>query len=264
MKQLSIKTACFIALAAVLFASCSKEAVSAPGQGPEPPQATQELRVSLNEAYLPLAKVDSALMIWEAYGASQVVKLQAAGGVLKTSLAHFNNQGTGTLTIQLFTQVKMEGQPLQWEHRAAYTLDHRQPVQLAAPASIADPQWQPRVVFNYDNFMGSRFKAIVGLRPHDPYFELKGVEPYFAQKIEIKRSFHDKGSGQLVFSRGWVCEQASCLDAKGNLVNREHFRNLDEQLEGRQWDEFRVEAYFHLNSSPASVMGFALALDKLR
>lgn len=267
MKQLSLCTYCFMALAALLFASCSKDPVSKPGTKPGPgeqPPSVKELRLALNDAYLPLAKVDSAVAIWTVNGTAKTVKLQVADGVLKTSLAQFANRGSGTLTVQLYSQLKVDNQPLQWEYRTDYTLDHTKSVLLTAPASINDPQWKPRVIFRYDNSMGSRFSAVIALRPADPYFELKGVEPVYAKKIEIRRSFHDKATGQLVFSRGWVCGQASCLDqATWSMVDRQHFGNLDEQLAGRQWDQFRVEAYFHLNSTPASAIGFALVQDKL-
>lgn len=269
MKHLSIRFSCLMLLVMTLISSCSKDPVREPAPVPRPvppfPQVVKELRVTLNESFLPGAKVDSAVATWEVNGTRQSVKLQAENGVLKTSLARFTNGGTGALTVQLFTQVKLDGQPLQWEHRAPYTLDHSKPVTLAAPTSIADREWSPRVIFHYDNALGSRFSAIIGIRPNDPYFELKGVEPVYARRIEIKRSFHDKATGQLVFSRGWVCEQASCLNqTTWSMVDRYHFLNLEEQLEGRQWDQFRIEAYFHLNSTPASAIGFALVQDKLQ
>lgn len=268
MKQLSLSTYCFMALAAFLFASCSKDPVSKPGTKPAPGEqqpSVKELRLALNDAYLPLAKVDSAVAIWAVNGTTKTVKLQVADGVLKTSLAQFTNPGSGTLTVQLFTQLTVDGQPLQWEYRTGYTLDYTTSVLLTAPTGISDPQWKPRVIFRYDNSMGSKFSAVIALRPNDPYFELKGVEPIYAKKIEIRRSFHDKATGQIVFSRGWVCEQAGCLDqTTWSVVDRSHFLNLAEQLDGRQWDQLRVEAYFHLNSTPASAIGFAMAQDKLQ
>lgn len=263
MKQLTIKATCFTVLAAaVFFTSCDKDPQDKlqPGN----PQTVKELRVSLPGAYLPVAKVDSALAIWEVNGATQTVKLQVAEGGLKTSLAHFTNQGTGTLRVQLFSQLKVEDQPLQWEYSTTHRLDYNTTVLLTGPAALTDPAWNPRVIFNYDNFMGSRFKAIVALRPGDPYFELKGVEPVYARKIEIVRSFHNKATGAMVFSRGWVCENAACLDQNWSLVNRQHFTGLDEQLQGRQWDQFRIEATFHLNSTPASAIGFGLMQDKMQ
>jgi hypothetical protein len=265
MKQLSIKASCFLLLILAVVSSCSKDPVGKPQPGSGQQQSAKELRLALNESYLPLSKVDSAVAIWTTNGTTQSVRLQAGDGVLKTSLANFTYQGTGTLTVQLFTQLKVDGQPLQWEYSAYYQLYRNDAVLLTGPANITDPEWKPRVIFNYDNFMGSRFRAFIALRPDDPYFQLKGVEPVYAKKIEIKRSFHDKASGQLIFSRGWVCEQARCLDqTTWSMVDRSHFLNLDEQLAGRQWNQFRVEAYFHLNSTPASVIGFALVGDKIQ
>jgi hypothetical protein len=264
MKQSFLKITCLVALAVLFLSSCSKNPVGEPKPVPEDPKSVKELRVALNDSYLPLAKVDSALAIWTVNGTTQSVKLEVADGVLKTGLARFTQRGSGTLTVQLFTQLKVGDQPLQWEYRTVHTLDYSQTVLLAAPTRITDPRWNPRVIFHYNNFMGSKFTALVALRPNDAYFELKGVEPVYAKKIEIRRSFHDKASGQLVFSRGWVCEQASCLDQTWSVVDRQHFLILDEQLDGRSWDQFRVEAYFHLNSTPASTYGFALVQDKLQ
>jgi hypothetical protein len=62
-----------------------------------------------------------------------------------------------------------------------------------------------------------------------------------------------------------VCGQGGCLasqENRVNLVNREHFLGLDEQLQGREWNQYRIEASFHLNSVPASIYQFTLMQDR--
>jgi hypothetical protein len=262
MKHIATKTTCFFIALALAFSSCKKDhdvyGHGSPGGNPVP--ESQYLQVPLN-AYLPASKIDSALAIWEVNGVTQIVKMPLVENQFRLSLGTLRNNGFGVLTVQLFSQEKIDGKPLQWEHRVPYTLNKKQAVTFAAPENINDASWKPRVIFHYDNSMGSRFSAIIALRTDDPYFELKGVEPAYAKRIEIVRSFHQKETGVMAFSRGWV-GQVTNLDNKGNLVDRLHFSNLREQLSEEEWNEYRIRASFFLNSNPSHSYEFGIVQDR--
>ena len=267
MKRLITKTTCFLLGLTIAISSCEKDKGPHGGRpanggnsGGQPGSTAKYVQVSLNN-YLPAAKVDSAIVIWEAHGVTQTVKMTLANNQYRVPLSSLNNNGNGVLTIQIFSQLKEDGKPLQWEHRIAYLMDRTKDVSVAAPADFNDPSWHPRAVFQYDNSMGSRFSALVALRPEDSYFELKGVEPVYAKRIEIVRSFHQKETGTVAFSRGWVGSYTN-LDNKGNLVDRLHFSNLREQIIDKDWNQYRIRASFHLNSNPAMTYQFTLVQDK--
>jgi hypothetical protein len=245
MKKLATKTLCLLVTATVFFASCKKERIIAPGQ------TAKQLQVTLNENYLPAAKVDSAVAIWEVNGTTQTVNLQLTDNKLTTSLANLKNNGTGKLAIQLFTQTKVGEMPLQWENRFTYTLNRTTPVSLAAPADIKDPSWHPRAICKSDIYNGN-FTAIIAIRPEDAYFELKEIAPGLAKRIEVVRSFYQNDTTHLVASRGWVGNKSN-LDAKGNLVDREHFSNLPEQIGERSWNKYKIRATFYANTNPQQI-----------
>ncbi|HYH14129.1 MAG TPA: hypothetical protein VD794_02850 [Flavisolibacter sp.] len=262
MKKFATKTFCLLVIAALGFTSCKKDQDdhSSGGGTPNPIPTAKYLDVTVNE-YLPTGKIDSALVIWEVNGTTQTLKMPWSQNQFRLPLASLNNNGSGTLTIQLYSQVKVGDKPLQWEHRMPYTLNKLQGLVIAAPTSIRDQAWSPRVIFNYDNSMGSRFSAIIALRPEDAYFELKGVAPVYAKRIEIVRSFHQKAANITAFSRGWVGQYTN-LDSKGNLLDRQHFLALPEQIGDKEWDEYRIRASFFLNSDPAMTYQFHLELDR--
>ena len=256
---------CLLLGIVIAFSSCKKDHDhhNLPGDGgggSQPGPIARNLQLTLNN-YLSSTKIDSALAIWEVNGVNQTVKMALVNDRYQMPLASFNNNGSGILTIQLFSQLKVEGKPLQWERRQAYTLDRTKEVAWAGPVDVNDPLWYPRAIFHYDNSMGSRFSALVALRPEDAYLELKGVEPAYAKRIEVVRSFHSKETGDVVFSRGWVGQHTN-LDSKGNLVDRQHFLNLREQLGERVWNQYRIRASFHLNSTPAMTYEFNLVQDR--
>ena len=245
MKQMSTKMIGLIASTIILFTACSKDPVIQP-ERPEQ-EEMKDLVIHLNN-YLPTAKLDSAIAIWEVAGTTQKVKLQVKNNKLFTSLASFDYKGTGKLAVQLFTQIHMDQIPLQWENGFTYTLNPTVALELAAPTDIKDPSWSPRLVYNSE-IHDANFLALIAIRPEDTYFELRGVEPRIAKRIEIVRSFFNNDTTTLVASRGWI-GQAKDLDEKGNVVNRDHFSALVEQIDGRPWNILKVRATFFAQLNP--------------
>lgn len=265
MKKLATKTTCFLLLLTAFFTSCKKDAVesgnsSGGNSGNEPVPVAQYLQITMN-AFLSASKIDSALAIWEVNGVTQTERLALLDNRFQLPLATLNNNGKGFLSIQLFSQLEVDGKSLQWEYRVPYTLNTTKAVTIPAPVDMNDALWNPRVIFHFDNARGSRFNALVALRLEDPYFELKGVEPVYAKRIELVRSFHQKETGALVFSRGWVGQHTN-LDNYGNLMDRQHFLNLREQLADKEWNQYRIRASFYLNSNPSMTYEFNLEQDR--
>lgn len=249
MKKFSIGTALLTMMLPLVFIACEKEDwEQCPDDTNGKPPAAKELKVVLDNDYMPAAKVDSAFATWEVNGISKTIRLQNQENRLSTSLTNFQQSGSGTLTIQIYSQVQVDGRTTQWETRLPYTLNQGVDKTLEGPKNIKDPSWNPRAIFKYGSTANERFSFIVAIRPNDPYFELKDVKPEYASRIDLIRSFY-KTTGQLVVTRNWVCS-ASCLDSKGNLVNKDFFQGLPAQLNGKEWSKLRITAYFYVTNNP--------------
>jgi hypothetical protein len=230
---------------AVLLSSCKKDTLQAHGR------STALLQVALTEGYMAAGKVDSAFALWEVNGSTQIIKLQVADNMLTTSLDSFKKSGAGMLAIQLYSQIKMDNIPLLWEKRFSHTLDRSTPVRITSPAGITDPSWNPRLVYKSDIYQ-AEFTTIIALRPEDSYFELKGVQPAIAKRIEIMRSYYQNDTSTVVVRKGWT-GQASDLDTYGNLVNRAHFQSLAGEIGGKPWNKVKVRASFYARISPVEI-----------
>ena len=235
----------------VLLASCKKDADTPTTPQPPGQALAKDLVVNLNSNYLTAAKLDSAIATWEVEGHTQQVKLEMKGNKASASLSRFTHMGTGKLTVQLFTQTKIDNIPLQWENRFDYTLNRTTALQLAAPVGINDPSWNPRLMYHSEMYEAN-FLALIAVRPEDTYFELKGVDPNIASRIEVVRTFFHNDTTTLVASKGWA-GQRSDLDGQGNFVNRDHFQNLAEEIGGRAWNILKVRASFYRHVSPAEI-----------
>ena len=143
-------TLLIVAIAALL-GGCKKDPVMpAPGPGP------RLLEVQLDQNYLPAAKTDSAIAIWETGGQVQQFRFVTVGDTLRLPLAKFA-EGQGTLTLQVYSQVKRQWKDLQFEKRWQVRLSHQEAITCAGPAGYEDEQWMPRVILT-----SSSIVAIVG------------------------------------------------------------------------------------------------------
>lgn len=248
------KTFTLLVLLVTAFAACRKEPLK-----PEPVTTDAPLEIALNETYMPAAKIDSALAVWETAGTTQTVALQRSGNKLSTRLSNFKS-GNGTLTVQLFTQTTVAGKPLQWEKRFVHTLSSSSPLLLAAPTSFADAAWNPRMISRND-IAGASATVIIGLRPGDAYFELKNVTAALSKRIVLERSFYLNDTANLVAAKTWVGDAAD-LDAGGNLVDRHHFETLEAQLGAGQWNKYLIKAQFYAQLSPNYIYETEFILDK--
>lgn len=87
MEKIRTKMIVFAATVVVVFTACKKDDVMEPQRPGQ--EEVKNLEVTLNNSYLPAAKLDSAFAIWEVNGTTQKVKLQLSNNILSTSLAGF-------------------------------------------------------------------------------------------------------------------------------------------------------------------------------
>jgi hypothetical protein len=212
----------------VLLIACKKE-ITQPAPPPVPQEENPRLAIKLTTDYLPAAKIDSAILLWELNGQVQQAKMQLSNDTLFTETKNLT-RGSGRLTVQIFSNVVLRYRKLQWEKRTDLTLKDKESVNWKAPANYDDADWNPRVIL-VD--AASQFTAIIALRPTDPYFLLKNVPPGF--KIELERNYtRIPGGAEIVAGGLWKCNTV-CTDDRGMIENREFFRPLATQIIGREW-----------------------------
>ncbi len=209
----------------ILLCACKKDgALSTPSPG----EKEFQIAVKLNNYMAPVA-IDSAIATWEINGQVQQTKMRLRNDTLYTIMKNVA-EGNGRLTLQVFAKMQLHQQKLQWERRVDLTLKNNESVRWSSPTNLDDPAWLPRVILTDQ---GSKFTAIVGLRPADPYFFLKNVPPGF--KIELARYYVNIPGGALIVGGGvWKCNNV-CTDASGAIENREFFRSLATQIGKREW-----------------------------
>lgn len=249
-------------LLTVAFAACRKTSVQT--DPVDPGLATDaQLEIALNDTYLPASKLDSAVVVWQSTGiagTTQTVALQRSGNKLFTPLSNFRKTGNGTLTVQLFTQTKTADHPLQREKRFAYTLSHSTPLLLTAPAGFTDAAWNPRMMCR--NRIGDAGAAVViGLRPDDACFELKGVDTSLSKRIVVERSFYRDNLINPVATKTWT-GNASNLDRYGNLTDRAYFETLPVQLAGNPWNKSLIKVQFYKQLNPHYIYESEFVLDR--
>ncbi|MCW3106046.1 MAG: hypothetical protein JWQ09_552, partial [Segetibacter sp.] len=170
-----------LALSVTLFNSCKKDHQ---GTGQLPIVKEERIAVKLNSTYVPAAKIDSAIAIWEINGQLQQERMQVSNDTLFTDVKKFT-AGNGRLTVQLYTKNELRQRRLQWEKRSDINLKHTESTTWNAPADLKDATWFPRIIM-IDN--PTSFTAIIALRPADPYFLLKNVPAGY--KIELERGYY--------------------------------------------------------------------------
>jgi hypothetical protein len=208
----------------LLVTACKKDNIN-----PRNPEVNPLLSVLLNSQYMPAAKIDSAIAIWEINGKAQKQSLHFSGDTLIARLLKFS-QGDGQLTIQLYTKTRVRDKNLQWEKRVNINVKHNESINISGPSGLQEISWFPRVIL-IDQATG--FTAIVALNPNDPYFLLKNI-PARWNKFEVERGYYKIPGGAESVGKGyWKC--TSCADVTGTVENREFFMSLPGQINNRPW-----------------------------
>ena len=229
MKQ-CLSTSLFILV--VLFSSCKKDKEEAPAPAPQP---DKDLTISLNAAYMPGSKIDSAIVSWEVNGETKTVKMQVAEDKLTAPLNAFT-EGNGVLKLQLYSNLKFVYFSSVWLQEKQLVLKHKEAVSLQGPSGFEDIQWLPRVLL-HNIYM--KIFATVGLRPSDPYFFVDDAEKNY-NEIWISREYWKTRQGlQKVAGGVWECT-SNCLNEKGDILNTDFFKFLPTQAGTKKWDHIEI------------------------
>ncbi|HEY1023386.1 MAG TPA: hypothetical protein VGE06_13795 [Flavisolibacter sp.] len=208
--------------------ACNKNPENHPSPVP-PVVENARVAVKLNSQYLDDSKVDSANLLWERGNQKQEEKMMLSNDTLYVEAKKLA-PGEGRLTIQVFSKIAIRQRNLQFESRSEKTLNGTSSVHIAAPTGYDDPSWMPRVILVDDL---TKFTAIVGLRPVDPYFLLKNIPAGF--KIEHDRNYTAIPGGAVIVGGGlWKCNTV-CTDERGIIENREYFKPLAAQVGNKEW-----------------------------
>lgn len=221
-------------LVLLLFSSCRKDSQQQPVVPPEAKDSTV-LAVNLNDFYMPAAKVDSAVAVWEVNGTRRQIKLDKADIKLTANLKKFT-EGTGKLTLTLYTKMKFGNHSSsQWVLEKEMAINYKTPVVFSAPGNFHDMFWSPRAVLKD----GVGRVAVVALRPDDPYFLVKDV-PSNVKKIVVYRGYWNTSGGvRLVSGREWECI-TGCINANGSIENKEFFSFFPVAIGNQTWNHIEI------------------------
>lgn len=222
MKKLTSVVFSGIIVSGLLLGACKKSKEEG-----TTPAASRNLEIRLDTGYMPVNKIDSAIVEWKINGASKTIQLQLSGDTLRAPLQEFS-EGTGQLTIQLYTKVKVSNNDLQWEKRWQFQLQHNEPVLLKGPTNYEDANWLPRVILT-ESF--TKFIAILAVRPEDPYFCLKNLPAKYPY-IEFERGYYKIPGGVEYAGYGYYKCNGTCGT---ELEDRSFFANMGNMVGIKPW-----------------------------
>lgn len=230
-----------------IFSSCRKDPT--PPETELPTKDPVVLAINLNDFYMPASKVDSALAIWEVNGNRQEIKLNSANNKLTADLEKFT-EGTGKLVLTLFTKMKFGNHTSShWILEKDMAINHKTSAVFSAPGNFNDMLWSPRALLKD----GVGHSAIVALRPDDPYFLVKDV-PANLEKIVVFRGYWNTVNGvRQVAGREWECV-TNCIDANGNIENKEFFSFFPSSIGNRTWNHIEIIILYEEPNGWASII----------
>lgn len=152
------------------------------------------------------------------------------------------------MTVQIYSNKKLENKSLQYERKINVDLQHTQNVRINGPESLQDINWKPRIIFKLRESNNLNIITIVAIRPEDTYFEFQKVDPGWRHRILLERVYYKLGNPNTVIAEGgWDCAN-NCLDGTGDYLNTTHFLFLARQAQNKSWD--RVEFLVRFYSAP--------------
>lgn len=217
-----------------LFIGCSKDEDNLPSPTPE----KSLLSIKLNQQYLAVAQVDSAFAFWKINGTEQKWKLTVSHDSLIADMKLFN-EGNGELTLQIFSNKKYSNSYAgEFTCTKMVALQKNKGINFAAPDSFFDTAWIPRVLIQD----GIGHKALVGLRPGDPFFMVeKPAHDYY--RIAVDRGYwKTKGGIQLAGRDVWECD-SDCTD----IANNDYFKSLPARIGTKPWNHISITILFQTN-----------------
>jgi hypothetical protein len=219
-----------MALAALLVTSCRKDKHEQPG-----PSSPALLVIKVDRPYLSIAQVDSAFATWTVNGQQQRIQLNKHNDSLSVPINRFQN-GSGQLELHIFANKKYRNQySSEFLFKKAVTIEGNTSIGFSGPASFLDPAWFPRV--DLKDAIGHR--AIVALRPEDPFFLIKSPG-HATLEYTVDRGYWKTVGGIALAGRDvWTCNNA-CTD----VPNEQHFLSLPGRIGNKPWNHISIAILF--------------------
>ena len=220
----------FSVLVPLLIISCKKTTPVVP-----PTPAVAEVQVLLKHPYMKGDKIDSAVATWTVGNIKQHIKLRVHHDTL-SAIADTLTAGTGQLTVYLYSKIKFSNHYIShWILNKAFTNDGKSNISVEGPSGYSDMTWSPRVVLKD----GVGNLAIVGMRPEDPYFFVKGVQDNVRELKVAREYWKTKGGIMQVGGREWSCK-TNCRNEKGDVENTDFYKFLPTQIGTRAWNHIEI------------------------
>jgi hypothetical protein len=237
----SLKLIGLWALFTVLTFSACKKGVDEPK--PIRVEDKKYLNIVLHP-YIHPSEVDSAIAKWKVGGVEKTVKLVLRNDSLYADVQLFT-KGAGAMTVQIFSNKKLENKSLQFERSLSLDLQHTSNIRINGPENIQDVNWKPRIIFSIVQNNSLIATTVVAIRPQDNYFEFQKIDPAWRHRIIVERIYYRLGTpNSVIADGGWDCTN-NCPSVNGSYINTTHFQFLAQQAGNQSWNrvEFMVRFY---------------------
>jgi hypothetical protein len=239
MRQLLYIIAC-----TALLASCNKHNDTPPVTGP--PVVKSLFSIKLNPQFLGSAKTDSAIATWKKGNVEKRIHMQVQHDSLVADIALFD-EGQGELVVYLYSNIKLRNQYYtEWVFKKTLLMEKTKPVGYSGPQTFFDAAWLPRV----ELFDAIGHRAVLGLRPEDPYFLVKKL-PHTVVKLTVAKEYW-KGIQQIGGGE-WNCA-TGCTNASGDVENSNFFSFLPGQIGAKAWNHISVGVIYAVDHNSGWVL----------
>lgn len=232
----------------LLFEGCKKNN-EAPVTGP----AKGQLKITLNDSYLPAAQIDSAFLVWSTPNGQDSAAFSLQGNSL-VLLPDVLPQEQMTYQIALMTSAKLGYSKLKWDKIFTATFSPASSLNLQGPQTLQDSNWLPRVIL--DDHTG--LIAFSGVRPTDAHFSFFHIDPTWVA-IDFDRSYWSTRGGVHRVAGG-VWQGTNVLDNKGLYTNNSFFAFLPNQIGTQRWNHLELFILF-ASTEEAQMRGLSFTHD---
>ena len=235
-----MRTFLYILAFTALLASCKKSIDDNPGT--QPPVAKPQLSIILNPQFLGSVKTDSAVAIWKKGNVEKHISLQVQHDSLVADVALLD-EGQGELVVHLYSNIKLRNQYYtEWVFKKEVLIEKTKAVSYAGPQTFFDAAWLPRV----ELADGIGHRAVLGLRPEDPYFLVK-KSPHAVVKLTVAKEYW-KGIQQMGGGE-W-----NCTTGCGDVENSNFFSFLPGQIGTKVWNHISLGVIYSVDQNGGWVL----------
>ena len=218
----------------LILTACKKDKT---GTVTVPPTSSKLVTVILNPEYLPLSKIDSALITWVNGDKTDTVKLNPLNNDLAVSFDKLP-AGEKQYQLHLFTSQKLGFHKVLWQKEFTVALSQRNALNVVAPLNINDVNWLPRVILNDQ----SGLQAFSGIRPADPYFRIHKIAQEWKEFAMDRSYWNTIGPDTKVGGAEW--QGNNLLDGSGSYENDDFYDFLPAQIGNKAWNHLEIVMLF--------------------